>query len=264
MGMDDESGECLDVFTDGRTGIFSEAGARVGIDAVHDGDLLTAIGFLSIHDDDDDGDSRMDDLRLDAAVLELGDQGTFERIQGAVVTAPGTNNLFVFDPTPADDATNAIDVLYQSGTRIFAIGSNAELTPAAIQPLTTGEVDGVFTIPATSGEPLRSSLVVLDQDATPEVSLTDAEVATIDADNDVVPETRRFTVNATGVTGKCVKTDAGTRYLLITETATSSTTAASTFAGLAVGDDVDVYGSTDTGDATCILADSVQEYVPAP
>ena len=118
----------------------------------------------------------MDDLRLDAAVIELGDQGTFERIAGEVVSAPGNNDLFVFDPTPLDDATNAIDVLLQSGTRIFALGSNAELTSAALQPGTTGEVDGVFTDPATSGEPLKSSLIVLDQDTTPAVALLDAVI----------------------------------------------------------------------------------------
>lgn len=263
MSGDDDSGRCIDVFADGAS-IFDGNGNPVGTGAFTNGDLLTAIGFLSVHDDDDDSDSRADDLRLDAEVIELGDQGTFQRIQGAVVSAPGTNDIFVFDPTPADDATNAIDVLYQAGTKIFALGNNAELGTDAIQPLTTGEVDGVFTDPATSGEPLKSSLIVLDQDSTPERSVTGAEIATIAADNDAVPETRRFTVDATGVTGQCVKTDADTRYLLITETATSSTTAASNFAALAVGDDVDVYGTTDADEATCILADTIQEYVTAP
>jgi len=264
MNGDDDSGKCLDVFTDGSTGIFDETGARVGTDALANGDLLTAIGFLSFHDDNDDADSRMNDLRLDAAALELGPQGTFERIPGVVRSAPGNNNLFVFDPTPLDDATNAIDVLLQSGTRIFAMGSNDELTSATLQRDTTGEVDGVFTDPATDGEPLKSSLIVLDQDATPAVSLTDARIKTIPADDDpATPATRRMTVDATGVTDKCVKTDASTRYLRITESANSSETAEIAFADLTVGDDVDVYGSDDT-EVGCILADTIQKYVTAP
>jgi hypothetical protein len=264
MNGDDDSGECLDVFTDGRTGIFGENGSPTGLGGVANGDLLTAIGFLSRHDDDDDGDSHMDDLRLDAAVLELGPLGTFERLAGAVVTAPGNNDIFVFDPTPTDDTTNAIGVLLQSGSRIFAIGSNEELTSAALQPGTTGEVDGVFTDPATAGEPLKSSLVVLDQDATPARALIDGRITAIPADDDAVEATRRMTVDAPGVTGQCVKTDATTRYLRITESASASDTAEIGFVDLAVGNDVDVYGGSDAGEPTCILADTIQKYVAAP
>lgn len=255
--------ECLDVFTNGSTGIFDETGSPVGLGAITNGDLLTAIGFLSVYDGAD-ADTRMDDLRLDAGVIELGGQGTFQRIPGQVVSAPGNNDLFVFDPTPLDDATNAIDVLLQSGTRIYAIGSNVELTSAALQPGTSGEVDGVFTNPATSGEPLKSSLVVLDQDTTPAVALTDAQIMTIPADDDAVPETRRFTVDTASLTGKCVKTDASTRYLRITESPSSSETAEIAFTDLAVGDQVDVFGADDAAETACVLATTVQEYVTAP
>ncbi len=98
MTSDDDSGQCLDVFVDGNTGIFDTAGDPAGLGGLANGDLLTAIGFLGRHDDDDDGDSRMDDLRLDAAVLEFGPLDTFERIAGSVVSAPGNNDLFSFAP----------------------------------------------------------------------------------------------------------------------------------------------------------------------
>jgi len=253
-----------DVFTDGETGIFDETGTRVGPDAIANGDPLTAIGFLRLHDDDDDADSRADDLRLDAQVIELGATGTFERLAGSVASAPGNNDIFAFDTTPADDAANAIDVLLQSGARIFAVGSNGELTAAALQPGTTGEVDGVFTDPATSGEPLRSSLIVLDQDTTPARAITGATIATIPGDDDADAATRRLTVDvSSGMSGQCVKTDAATRYLLITESASASETAEIAFSDLAVGDEVDVFGSD--GAATgCVLADTIQQYATAP
>ena len=261
MNGDDDSGQCLDVFVDGNTGIFDTDGDPAGLGGLANGDLLTAIGFLGRHDDDDDGDSRMDDLRLDAAVLEFGPLDTFARIAGSVVSAPGNNDLFVFAPAVGGAA---IDVLLQSGTRIFAIGSNEELTSAALQPATTGEVDGVFTDPATSGEPLKSSLVVLDQDTTPDRSVLDGTIDTIPADDDADATTRRFTVDAPGFTDKCVKKDAATRILLITESPTTSETAEITFADLAVGNSVDVYGSDDAINPECILADTVQKYVVAP
>jgi hypothetical protein len=250
--------ECLDVLTDGATGIFDTAGDPVALSALANDDRLTAIGFLGLHDDAD-ADTRMDDLQLDAAVLEFGDFGTYLRIPGAVASAPGNNDIFVFDPLDTD----AIDARLQAGTRIFAIGSNQELTAAALQPGTTGEIDGVYTDPATNGEPLKTSLVVLDQDTTPAASVLEATIARIDVDGDVVPETRRFEVDTAAVTAQCVKTDAGTRYLEITESANSSETHEIVFADLAVGDAVDVYGTlVDAG--ACVLADTVQKYSSAP
>jgi hypothetical protein len=253
------STECLDVLTDGKTGIFDSEGDPVGLAALAADDRLTAIGFLGLHDDAD-GDSRTDDLKLDAVVLEYGPRGTFERIAGAVVSAPGGNDIFEFDPFAGDP----IDVRLQTGTRIFAVGSNVELTSAALQPATTGEVDGVFTDPPVLGEPLKSSLVVVDQDDTPDVSVLGATIRTIVADDDAVAETRRFEVDTATVTAQCITTDAQTRYLEITETNTSSETAEVAFADLAVDDEVDVFGSTDPVDASCVQADVVQKYVTAP
>jgi hypothetical protein len=268
--MDDDqpapSTECIDVFTDANTGIFDETGTPVDMTAVANDDLLTAIGFLGLYDDGD-ADSRLDDLRLNAVVLELGPQDTFARIFGNVVAAPGTNGVFEFDSVPADPVTGVFDVLLQPdtlgmpGTRIFALGSNAELTSAALQPGTAGEVNGVFTNPATSGEPLKSSLIVLDQNTTPEVSLLDGSITAIDA---TVPATPKLTINATGVTGQCVTTDTSTRYLQITESGSASETAVIPASDLAVGNSVDVYGTTDTVNAGCVLADTIQKYVTAP
>jgi hypothetical protein len=254
---------CIDVATDANTGIFDETGSPVGLSAVANGDLLTAIGFLSLHDDMD-GDTRMDDLLLNAAVLELGPNDTFARIRGAVVSSPGNNDLFEFDGAPADLLTGVFDVLLQSGTRIFALGSNEELTSAALQPGTEGEVDGVFTDPLTSGEPLKSSLIVLDQDTTPDVAILDATIDTIAEIVDGDPATNRLTVDAGTLLDQCVKTDAATRYLLITESATSSETTEIAFADLASGNSVDVYGAADPAEpTTCVLADTIQKYVPA-
>jgi hypothetical protein len=250
--------DCLDVYTDGATGIFDEAGDPAALSALANDDRLTAIGFLGLHDDGD-GDTRADDLRLGAAVLEYGELGTYERLAGAVVSAPGNNDLFVFEPL----GLAPLDVRLQAGTRIFAIGSNDELTSSALQPDTTGEVDGVFTDPASDGEPLKASLVVLDQDTTPGVSVLDATVAMIDADDDAVPATRRFEVDTATTTALCVRTDAGTRYLEIAESANASETTEIHFGDLAVGDDVDVHGSSIEGGA-CVLAGTVQKYVTAP
>jgi hypothetical protein len=256
---------CIDVATDDRTGIFGEDGLPAGLSSVANGDPLTAIGFLSAYNPT--AGSRVTRLRLDAVVLEIGPLDAFQRIAGAAVTAPGNNDIFEFLPAAASDPAAAIDVLLQSGTRIFAIGSNDELTSAALQPGTNGEVDGVFTEPATEGEPLRAALVVLEQGATaPEVALVDRTIAsTTAADPATTPPSGTITLEDTtpAAAFTCVKTSVDTRFLEITETPTSSETSEVDFAALAAGNKVDVYGSDDG--AGCVQADTVQKYVaPAP
>jgi len=261
-----DSKRCLDVATDGRTGIFGEDGLPAGLGGV--GDPLTAIGFLSSYYTGS-GSSRSSRLLLDAVVIELGPIDAFERIAGAVATAPGGNDIFEFLPSAADPA-NAIDVLLQSGTRIFAIASKAELTAAALQPGTVGEVDGVFANPTTDPvtEPLRASLIVLEEGASaPEVSLIDRSIAsTAAADPATTPPSGTITLAAVDPPAlNCVKTTVDTRILKITQTATSSETEAVGFGTLAAGDAVDVYGRVDPADSTCVIAATVQVYVtPAP
>jgi len=102
---------------------------------------------------------------------------------------------------------------------------------------------------------------VLDLDTTPDVALLDGSITAIDA---TVPATPKLTINATGVTGQCVTTDTSTRYLQITESGSASETAVIPASDLAVGNSVDVYGTTDTVNAGCVLADTIQKYVTAP
>jgi len=71
-------------------------------------------------------------------------------------------------------------------------------------------------------------------------------------------------VDTADLNDKCVKVDAGTRYLLITETASTSETTEIAFSDLAAGDVVDVFGADDTSESECVLADTVQKYQAAP
>lgn len=250
---------CLDVATDAATGIFGVDGLPAGLGGVAAGDPLTAIGFLSRYTTGS-GNSRSSRLRLDAVVVELGPFGTFERIPGLVATAPGSNDIFEFLPATA---SAPVDVLLQSGTRIFSLGTREELTVAALQPGTAGEVDGVFSAPATAGEPLRAALLVLEEGANaPEVALLGREIASLTpADPPTTPATGRVTLAAVAPPAlDCVRTTADTRLLRILQSPTSSETEEIVFGDLAAGDEVDVYGSVDPADSTCVIADTVQVY----
>jgi Domain of unknown function (DUF4382) len=252
---DDDSGRCIDVLTDGGTGIFDANGDPVGLAALANGDLATAIGFLRSHDDDDDDDSRADDLLLDAVTVEIGPADAFARVRGAAESAVGNNDRFAFLP----EGGTSIDVLLQAGTRIFQVGTNEELTSAAIQPGVAGEIDGVESAadPAT----LKSSLIVLEEGAgIPEVALLDATVASIDADDDADPATRQLYVDNADVTNQCVTTDAATRIIEVVDGPDSIESMEIGVDDLSAGQALDVYGHDDG--AGCVLATTIQAYAP--
>jgi len=242
--------------------IFDTDGGPDGV--VTDGAPLTAIGFLSLFDGPDD-DSRADDLRLDAVVVELGPQGTFQTLNGRASSALGNNDLFAFDTTPDDgDSSDAIDVLYQVGP-ILNITTNEDLMPAAIQPGVIAEVDGVFKVPATNGEPLNASLILLTDPSEPAESLLAREIAAkTEASPTTDPVTGTIDLAPVADELDCVTTDVDTVILQITEGAGSTATETIGFADLAIGDSVDVFGDLDPGNPTCVLATNIQKYVTAP
>lgn len=273
MSQDDDSGRCLDVFlrapgTLGTVRVFDDQG-NAGTFA--DSDLLTAIGFLGLHDDDDDDDGRQDDLKLDALVLQVGPAGSFESLLGDVATERRGDGVFALDAVPEDANIEALlDVAYQGGP-ILGLKNNSEVGPEVILPGAALEVNGVFADPTTQpkGEPLKATLMLLEAPgAGADVSVLDATITEILEDAaDENPDGRQVTVQTAGdpPVDHCVKTLAGTRYLLIDENGPSSTTTEIAFDDLALDDAVDVFGAYEepvTSDS-CVIADTIQKYAPA-
>jgi len=274
MGQDD-NGRCLDVFLRGPDAlgtvrVFDENG-DAGTFA--DGALLTAVGFLGLHDDDDD-DSRVDDLRLDALVLQVGPAAAFESLMGGVATERRSDGVFALDTVPEDDSIEALlDVLYQGGP-ILDLADNSEVGPGVILPAAALEVNGVFTDPATTPktEPLKATLILLEVPGSEaDVSLLDGTISEILEDAaDQNSDGRQLTVQTGGdpaPVDHCVKTVGATRYLLIDETGASSTTTEIDFSDLAVDDAVDVFGAYEDPsmpETSCIVADAIQKYVTGP
>ena len=275
MGNDDDSGRCLDVFTRDVTvaqRVFSPDGEPVGFAGnVTDGALLTAIGFLGVHDDDDDADTHEDDLRIDGVVLQLGARDGFESLTGAVATELLAGDVFGFD-TDASGATiqALVDVQYQLGPILQLGDTPAEVGPEVILPGAELEVNGVFSDPTTDPktEPLKASLMLFNAaGGLPPNDLLSGTITTLVDDDDDVPATREIGVTVGTDPEACVKTDEGTRYLQVDETGPSAVTTEIGFEDLAVDDPVDVFGSEQpAGDPpmTCLLADTIRKYLTAP
>lgn len=274
--QDDDSGRCLDVFlrgpgTLGSVRVFDDQGDS---GAYADGDLLTAIGFLGLHDDDDDDDSRMDDLRLDALLLQVGPAAAFNSLMGSVATERRGDGVFALDTVPEDDTVEALlDVQYQGGP-ILDLADNTEVAPAVILPGAALEVNGVFTDPTTTPrtEPFKATLILLEAPGeAAAVSVLDGTISEILADAaDGHPDGRKMTVQTAGTptpVDHCVKTVEATRYLLIDESGASSTTTEVDFDNLAVGDAVDVFGAYEDPAApatSCVIAGTIQKYAATP
>jgi len=278
MSQDDDSGRCLDVFlrgpgTLGAVRVFDDQGNE---GTYGDGDVLTAVGFLGLHDDDDDNDSREDDLRLEALVLQVGPAEAFESLKGEVATERRGDGVFALDTVPEDSTIEALlDVQYQGGP-ILDLADNNERGPDVILPGAALEVNGVFTDPTTDPktEPVKATLILFGQPGPGfEASLqgrikgTPTDVDPPDSDeatNEVIVETG---VAPDPLVERCVVTDANTRYLEIDETASPSTTeefADFVLFGAQDGDDVEVFGSyvePATPDTSCVLADTLQRRI---
>lgn len=276
MGNDDDSGRCLDVFVRDASvaqRVFSPAGDPVGFpDNVTDGTLLTAIGFLGLHDDDDDADTYEDDFRLDGVVLQLGPRDGFESLMGSVATELRAGDVFGFDTDTSVPAVDAlVDVEYQLGPILQPGASPDEVGPGVILPGAELEVNGVFTDPATDPktEPLKASLMLFKAAAPPPPPdrLVGGTITSIVDDDDSDPLTREIGVTVGSDPEACVRTVDGTRYLEIDETGPSSVTTEIGFDDLAEGDPADVFGTEQSaGDppTSCIVADTIQKYVTAP
>ncbi len=276
MGNDDDSGRCLDVFVRDGSGaqrVFTPGGDPVGFpDHVTNGAMLTAIGFLGLHDDDDDADSDEDDFRLDGVVLHLGPKDGFESLMGSVATELLAGDVFGFDTDTSAPAVDAlVDVEYQLGPILEPGATPDEVGPEVILPGAELEVNGVFTDPTTDPktEPFKASLIVFKAAAPPPPpdQLVGGTITSIVDDDDPDPLTREIGVTVGSDPESCVRTVEGTRYLEIDETGPSSITTEIGFDDLEEGDLADVFGTEQSaGDppTTCIVADTIQKYVTAP
>jgi hypothetical protein len=160
-----ELGGCIEVAVVDATSIFGQDGRPIGFGGLVPGEEATVFGWLHRDNDDNDNgkDRILDDLELVALVIELGPEGTFQKIKGtaqSVVDETTAQFILLIDPGQGIIAENGVVVQLQEGTKI--INRQGELLgPDAIQPGVAMKVNGVLDI---SDEPdvLYAAFIVID------------------------------------------------------------------------------------------------------
>ena len=150
---------CVTIASGEQTSIFLPDGGPGDLAGVSAGDPLTVIGRLSV-----ETGTAGNGLVLEAFVIELGELGNFDRLNGTVDTpldtVSGEFGIAVSAGQMFDAASN-IKGLVQAGTRIFDTGGNA-LAESALQVGVPGEFEGVFVADTNT---LRTSWIIIDPDA---------------------------------------------------------------------------------------------------
>lgn len=157
---------CVRVETDKTTSIFDINGMPAGFGDLVNGEPATVFGRLlrdtvSHHHDDDD-DRELHDLVLKAALIELGPESSYQKLNGTATSAVDVNNQFTMDVDPGQGITTPLilKVQIQDGTILI----NRKGSPVKIADIVTGKLVSVRGVLDVKNDTLFASLIVVDTD----------------------------------------------------------------------------------------------------
>ncbi len=168
--MKHDSRGCVRVETDNTTSIFDINGMPTTFSALVNGEPATVFGRLqrntvSHHDDDDehrDDDRELHDLILKAALIELGPETSYQKLNGTATSAVDINNQFTMDVDPGQGLITPLNlkVQIQNGTILI----NRKGSPVKIADIDAGRLVNVRGVLDVNNDTLFASLIVVDTD----------------------------------------------------------------------------------------------------
>ena len=230
---------CVNVMTDSETSMFDSEGLGTVFSSLMDGDMVVVIGRY-ITDPS---------IVLNALVLEIG--GNAEQVQGNVVSDPADNKFLLV----TDDASDLVVELQpdgaQPGTRYFDKDGEIENGADAVVLGVDIEVEGVRPAIADTEAPdlIRAALIFLEEEEDEQISGTIIEPVV----EPTVAELGTFGLTLTEGGDTCVSVNSDADILLVDEANSEVTTG--TFADLAVGQSVDLFGESAVD--SCFMANEV-------
>jgi hypothetical protein len=184
------------------------------------GEPATVFGRLlrdtvSHHQDDDDeqhhdDDRELYDLVLKAALIELGPESSYQKLNGTATSAVDVNNQFTMDVDPGQGLTTPLilNVQIQVGTILI----NRKGSPVKIADIVTGKLVSVRGVLDVNTDTLFASLIVVDTDSSTQLT------GTVGANPD---GSCGFTLSDDIVGDVSVHTDSNTRAFLVIDGSSS-------------------------------------------
>lgn len=262
---DDESDEnssgCVRVTVDTTTSIFDINGMPAGFINLVEGEPATVFGYLQQDksreeaekdDDEDDNDEKdnddfddereLDDLVLKAALIELGPETAFQKVNGTATSVVDSNDLFTMDVDPGQGFLTplSLKVQIQDGTILI----NLQGEPVKRTDIDTGKLVNARGVIDISTDTLFATLIMVDTDSSTQL------IGTVGANPDA---NCGFTLATTEGVDRSIATNSETRAFLVTA-GTSTPIEVSDLAAQSA----DVYGNENVGtgcfDAHTIIA----------
>ena len=147
---------CVRVETDQTTAFFDINGMPVTFSSLVAGEPATVFGHLQYDkQSDNDDDRELRDRVLKAALIELGPESSFQKLNG--------NNQFTMDVDPGQGLTTPLNLIVQIQEGTLLINRNG--SPIDINDIITGKLVSVRGVLDVSKDTLFASVIVVDTDS---------------------------------------------------------------------------------------------------
>lgn len=231
LRVDDSNRGCIEVAVQDATSVFDVNGAPVGFNDLVEGDEATVFGRLQRDQDADDDVHELDDRVLVAALIELGPQGAFQKLNGQALSAVTGDDQFTLDVAPGQGLATPLQLTVQLQNGTLLINRKGQLLDSsAIQ---TGRLVSARGVLDVNADTLFASLVLIDTDSSARLT------GTVGSNPD---GSCGFTLMTSGG-DRGIRTDSGTGVFLVTATGSSGSSEQISVTQLLPGQEANVYGS---------------------
>ena len=168
---DDSNSGCVRVTVDGTTSIFDVNGMPAGFINLVEDEPATVFGYLQRDKDSDDDydekdnvdDRELDDLVLKAALIELGPETAFQKLNGTATSVVDIDDQFTMDVDPGQGFSTplSLKVQIQDGTILI----NLQGEPVSRTDIDTGKLVNARGVIDFDNKTLFASLIMVDTDS---------------------------------------------------------------------------------------------------
>jgi hypothetical protein len=220
---------CVRVESGNNTAYFDINGMPATFSSLVEGEPATVFGrlqydkYIDYHRDDD---RELRDLVLQAVLVELGPEASFQKLNGTATSAVDVNDQFTMDVEPGQGLITplSLNIQIQQGTLLI----NRKGQPVTTDDIVTGKLVSARGVLDVNNDTLFASVIVVDTDSSTQLT------GTVGANPDSICGFTLMT--ATG--DRSIHTDSNTKAFLVV----NGTSSQIDVSALSTGQQADVYG----------------------